>query len=144
MRRFQSFLAVVCAVATLALGAVALFGPARAADASPDTSQGASKDAAGDVPSGDARNGQRLYLAIGCFACHGRVGEGGAFNGPAPVLARTVLPYDSFKLQLREPWNDMPAYSESVMPDNEVADVFAYVRSLSGPKDAKAIAILKD
>ena len=28
--------------------------------------------------SGDAANGKRIYLADGCFACHGRAGQGGA------------------------------------------------------------------
>jgi mono/diheme cytochrome c family protein len=38
---------------------------------------------------GDAVEGKRLFLADGCFLCHGRVGEGGALNGPAPILAKT-------------------------------------------------------
>ena len=37
-----------------------------------------------DAPPGDAANGKRMYLADGCFTCHGRVGQGGAYNGPAP------------------------------------------------------------
>ena len=41
-----------------------------------------------EVPPGDAVNGKRLYLADGCFTCHGRSGQGGAFNGPAPSLAK--------------------------------------------------------
>jgi mono/diheme cytochrome c family protein len=64
-----------------------------------------------DAPPGDAGNGKRLYLADGCFTCHGRSGQGGAFNGPAPSLAKTDMPFDGFKAQLREPSNDMPAYS---------------------------------
>ena len=99
--------------------------------------------AAEDAPAGDAGNGKRLYLATGCFECHGRVGEGGAFNGPAPVLARSVLPFESFKYQLRKPLNDMPAYSEAVLPDSAAADIYAYVRSLPGPTSPDANALLK-
>lgn len=40
-----------------------------------------------DAPTGDAVEGKRIYLAVGCFACHGRSGQGGALNGPAPLLA---------------------------------------------------------
>jgi len=29
-----------------------------------------------DAPAGDAANGQRIYLADGCFTCHGRSGQG--------------------------------------------------------------------
>jgi mono/diheme cytochrome c family protein len=89
------------------------------------------------APPGDAGAGKRVYLADGCFECHGRVGQGGAFLGPAPVLARTELPFDAFKQQLREPSNNMPPYADVVMPDAEVADIFAYLRSLPGRREAK-------
>src|SRR5262252_3438542 len=95
-------------------------------------------------PSGDVANGKRVYLADGCFTCHGRSGQGGAYNGPAPVLAKTALPFEGFKMQIRNPSNDMPAYSEAVMSDKEIADMFAFVQSLPGRRDAKDIPILKD
>jgi mono/diheme cytochrome c family protein len=96
-----------------------------------------------DVPAGDAANGKRLYLAT-CFACHGRSGQGGAMNGPAPILARTAMPFDGFKAQLRDPSSDMPAYSEAVMSDQQIADVYAFVETLPGPLPAKDMAIFKD
>ena len=96
-----------------------------------------------DVPSGDAANGKRLYLAT-CFVCHGRSGQGGAMNGPAPILARTAMPFDGFKAQLREPISDMPAYSEAVMSDQQIADIYAFVETLSGPLPTKDMAIFKD
>lgn len=89
------------------------------------------------APAGDAVDGKRVYLADGCFECHGRVGQGGAFLGPAPAIARTPLPYDAFKQQLREPTNNMPAYAEVVLPDKAVADIYAYLQSLPGPREAK-------
>jgi mono/diheme cytochrome c family protein len=89
-------------------------------------------------PPGDAPSGKKLYLATGCFECHGRAGQGGAFNGPAPILAKTQLPYEAFAQQLRNPSNDMPTYSTTVMSDKEVADIFAFLASLSGPMEANA------
>jgi mono/diheme cytochrome c family protein len=97
-----------------------------------------------DAPKGDAANGKRIYLADGCFTCHGRAGQGGAYNGPAPILAKTAMPFEGFKMQLRNPANDMPAYSEPVMSEQEIADIYAFVQSLSGRRDAKDIAILRD
>ena len=44
-----------------------------------------------DVPPGDAANGKRLYLNNNCFTCHGRAGQGGAYNGPASALAKTAI-----------------------------------------------------
>jgi mono/diheme cytochrome c family protein len=96
-----------------------------------------------DVPPGDAANGKRLYLTT-CFACHGRSGQGGAMNGPAPILARTAMPFDGFKAQLREPVSDMPAYSEAVMSDQQIADIYAFVETLPGPLPAKDMAIFND
>ena len=125
MTTLARLIAAGCVLA--ALGAVAM-APARAQDA----------------PPGDAANGKRIYLATGCFACHGRNGQGGAFNGPAPVLAKTEYPFDSFKLMLREPAGDMPAYAETVTPDQDVADIYAYLQTLPARRAAKEIGILND
>jgi mono/diheme cytochrome c family protein len=100
--------------------------------------------AAQDAPKGDAANGKRLYLADGCYFCHGRVGQGGAYNGPAPVLAKTEMPFDGFKGQLRQPVQDMPAYSDAVMSDQQIADIYAFVQSLPGRRDPKSISILNN
>ena len=95
-----------------------------------------------DAPPGDAGNGKRLYLADGCFTCHGRSGQGGAYNGPAPILAKTALPFDGFKAQIRNPVNDMPAFPAALLSDKDIADIYAFVRSLPGPRSTKDIAIL--
>ena len=95
-------------------------------------------------PHGDAANGKRIYLAVGCFTCHGRSGQGGALNGPAPILASTELAFDGFKGQIRDPSNDMPAYSDAVLSDKDVADVYAYVKSLPGARSPKDIPILNN
>jgi mono/diheme cytochrome c family protein len=94
-----------------------------------------------DAPPGDAFEGKRLYLAVGCFTCHGRSGQGGAMNGPAPILAKTQMPFDGFKGQLRNPANEMPAYSEKVMTDKQIADIYAFVESLPGPRPTKDMKI---
>jgi mono/diheme cytochrome c family protein len=97
-----------------------------------------------DAPPGDPVEGKRLYLAVGCFTCHGRSGQGGAMNGPAPILAKTAMPFDGFKGQLRRPVNEMPAYSEQVMTDKQVADIYAFVQSLPGPRPTKDMKIFND
>jgi mono/diheme cytochrome c family protein len=76
--------------------------------------------------------------------CHGRAGQGGAMNYPAPPLARTELPLDGFQGVLRDSLRDMPAYTESVLANNEIADIYAFLQSLPGPRPAKDIAILND
>jgi mono/diheme cytochrome c family protein len=97
-----------------------------------------------DAPKGDPTNGKRVYLADGCFTCHGRSGQGGAYNGPAPILAHTAMPFDGFKNQLRNPSDDMPAFSAAVLSDQDVADIYAFVQTLPGSGSAKDIAILNN
>jgi len=97
-----------------------------------------------DAPQGDAGAGKRLYLATGCFYCHGRVGQGGAYNREAPSLAKTAVPYLGFKLQLRNPGGDMPAYAENVMSEKDLADIYAFLQGLPGRREPKDLAILND
>jgi len=97
-----------------------------------------------DAPPGDATAGQRIYLATGCFYCHGRAGQGGAYNRAAPALAKTEMPFSGFQFQLRNPGGDMPAYVDAVMTDKDIADIYAFLRALPGPRDVKGIAILND
>jgi mono/diheme cytochrome c family protein len=125
MNRFKSIARIMLAVA--------VFGVSGSAAA-----------LAQDAPAGDAANGKRIYLADGCFTCHGRSGQGGAYNGPVPILAHTALPFDGFAGQVRNPVNDMPAFSDAVLSDKDIADIYAFVESLPGPRSAKDIPILNN
>lgn len=93
---------------------------------------------------GDASNGRALYLADGCWQCHGRVGQGGLMTGPAPVLAQTRLPFAAFSHQLRNPINDMPPYPEKLLSDKDVADIYAFLQALPGRRPVKDIPILNN
>ncbi len=93
-------------------------------------------------PPGDAANGKQIYLRDACFACHGRSGQGGVYRGPTPILAQTALPFDGFRELLRDPPGDMPAYSEAVLSDKDIADIYAFIESLPGPQSPKHISSL--
>lgn len=95
-----------------------------------------------NAPSGDPDNGKRLYLADGCFECHGRAGQGGRFNYPVPALAQIALPVDSFIAFLREAPNDMPSFSAEVLSDKDAADIHAFLQTLPGPRPAKDFPLL--
>jgi mono/diheme cytochrome c family protein len=97
-----------------------------------------------DVVRDDAAKGKRIYLAVGCFTCHGRSGQGGAYTGPAPILARTALPFDGFKALIRVPSNNMPAYSDALLSDQDIANVYAFLQSLPGPQSPNDISILNN
>jgi mono/diheme cytochrome c family protein len=95
-----------------------------------------------NAPPGDAANGKQIYLADGCFECHGRAGQGGALNYPAPAIAQVQMPVESFVAFLRDAPNDMPAYSTAVLSDKEAADIHAFLQSLPGRKPAKDFPLL--
>jgi mono/diheme cytochrome c family protein len=95
-----------------------------------------------DRSSGDVANGKRVYLADGCFMCHGRAGQGGAMNYPAPAIAKLEMPVESFVSFLRDAPNDMPAYSTDVLSDKDAADIHAFLQSLPGRKPAKEFPLL--
>jgi mono/diheme cytochrome c family protein len=85
-------------------------------------------------PVGDAANGAKVYVAVGCFTCHGRSGQGGNFNYQTPVLAKIQWPVEALRAFLRIGVNDMPAYQKEVLSDQQVADIHAFLRSLPGSR----------
>ncbi len=91
---------------------------------------------------GDAAKGKAKYLAVGCFECHGRSGQGGALNYPAPALIELPMPAEALVAFLRNPAGDMPPYAAAVLSDADVADVLAFIKSLPGRKDPKTIPLL--
>jgi mono/diheme cytochrome c family protein len=95
-----------------------------------------------DAQAGDVANGKRVYSAVGCFACHGRAGQGAAFAYPAPPLAQLEMPIEAFQAFLRDAPNDMPSYSVSVLSDADAADVLAFLRSLPGRKPVRDFPLL--
>ncbi len=89
-------------------------------------------------------NGERVYLRLGCQACHGTVGHGGA----AGRLAPNTLPLPAFTAWVRNGspgWtfaSGMPAFPPSVVGDAELADVRAYLASLPAPPPLEEIPLL--
>jgi mono/diheme cytochrome c family protein len=95
-----------------------------------------------DAPKGDAGKGKALWLADGCSYCHGTVGQGGGGRSAGLRIAHQPLPFEAFLNQVRRPADEMPVYVESVLSNQDVADIFAYIRSLPPPPDLKSIRIL--
>jgi mono/diheme cytochrome c family protein len=92
------------------------------------------------APAGDAANGQKLFMADGCYQCHGTVGQGSRATGPR--LAPNPMPYENFAAQLRKPANTMPPYTALVLSEAQLADIYAYVSGLPGPAKAEDVKIL--
>lgn len=94
------------------------------------------------VPSGSVEAGYKAFMKYQCYTCHGTVGQGGD-RGTGPKLAPNPFPWAGFEHQVRIPRQDMPAYRKAHLPDQDLADIYAYVRSIKPPPDLKGIPLLK-
>ncbi len=95
-----------------------------------------------DTPKGDPARGKQLWLTDGCSYCHGTVGQGGGGRAAGLRIAGQPIPFAAFLNQVRQPAREMPVYVETVLSDQDVADMFAYIQSLPAPPDLKSIPIL--
>src|SRR5690349_24916238 len=91
------------------------------------------------APSGDAARGKELYVKYTCYACHSFDGHGGA--GARLVPMKMLLPV--FTAYVRLP-RAMPAYREKVISDAELADIYAYIKSIPESPAAKDIPLLSE
>jgi mono/diheme cytochrome c family protein len=91
-------------------------------------------------PAGDAKNGRKLFQTVGCYQCHGHEGQGGLGTGPR--LGPKPIAFLALKLYTRHPTGQMPPYTEAVLPDKELADIYAFLQSLKPPPAVKDIPLL--
>ena len=92
------------------------------------------------APAGNVDNGKHLFVADGCYQCHGYVGQGGGVAGPR--LAPAPIAFDAFEKQLREPRQEMPPYSDKILSEKDAADIYAYLQTIPKPTAAKDIVLL--
>ena len=99
------------------------------------------------APAANARHGQQLYMAEGCYECHGTRGAGALNNGPQ--IAPNPIAWTAFLYQMRNPIGaprygnmKMPKYGPGVLSDAEIADIYAYVVSIKPGPSAASIPLL--
>jgi mono/diheme cytochrome c family protein len=90
---------------------------------------------------GNTQNGGRIYVADGCYECHGRVGQGSQSTA-APRIGPPALTIDAFARYIHAPTGNMPPYTSKVVPDQDVADIYAFLKSLPPAPAAKDIPLL--
>lgn len=89
-----------------------------------------------------AERGRQLYMANGCFSCHGTVGQGGERSG-APKLAPETYPFDAFRVLVRTPREAMPRYDTQYLSDDQLRDIHGYLSSVAKGPAAKDIPVLR-
>jgi mono/diheme cytochrome c family protein len=94
--------------------------------------------AAAQTPSGNAANGKVLFdTKYRCYTCHGFDGHGGQGARLVPMK----LAQAAFIAYVRNP-RQMPPYGAKIVPDSEMADIYAYIKSLPESPDVKSIPLL--
>ena len=96
--------------------------------------------ATAQTPSGgNADNGKRLFLKQNCYYCHGTAGQG---TRDGARVAQTALNLQGLTRYVRKPLGAMPAYTEKILSDQELTDIYAYLKSLPAAKAPKDIRLL--
>jgi mono/diheme cytochrome c family protein len=96
----------------------------------------------GNTPPGNAQNGKKLFAQFGCFQCHGYEAQGGLGTGPR--LAPKPLPWAALSRYVRAPAGQMPPYTAKVVPDKDLADIYAFLSAQPTPPPAKNIPLLNN
>ena len=102
-------------------------------------SQSSDSDASAASVTGNAETGKQLFIRDGCYQCHGILGQGangfGPRIGPDPVSMRAIMNY------IRRPSGNMPPYTAKIVSNQDVADIYAYLKSVARPGDMKNIPL---
>lgn len=78
----------------------------------------------------DITAGREAYIAMGCWQCHGYQGQGGESG---PRIGPHPLPWPVFDNYVREPSGSMPPYRASVLSEEDLRKIHAFLTSLPPP-----------
>jgi mono/diheme cytochrome c family protein len=79
------------------------------------------------VAGSGVEKGRLGFVKVGCAQCHGREAQGSPTTGPR--LGPNGLPYAAFARYVRAPRLQMPPYTEKILSDADLADLYAFVQS---------------
>ena len=89
---------------------------------------------------GDAERGKMIFERDACYQCHGHIGQGTIAGAR---LMQTKLSQAGFIGFVRNPPpSSMPRFQAKILSDQELADIYAYIKSIPAPKAAKDIPLL--
>lgn len=113
-----------------ATAAMALLGTASARQ------QNASKDPKEAVAQDErVANGRKLFVKYGCYECHGFEAQGGGSAGPR--IGPDPIPLPALIGYVRAPAREMPPYTDKVVSDKELGDIYEFLKSLPHPAATK-------
>jgi len=92
----------------------------------------------GNAAGASAERGKKLFTSDGCYECHGRAAQGGI----GPRLGPDPLPLAFIEKYVRHPSGQMPPYTSKVVSDRDLADIYAFLKTLPESPKAKDIPLL--
>jgi ubiquinol-cytochrome c reductase cytochrome c subunit len=93
----------------------------------------------GSASAASPDKGRVAFEKNGCWQCHGLQGQGGVTG---PKLAPDPLPFEGLAGFVRSTNGPMPPYPEKILPNEDLADIHAYLQSIPQPQDYKSIPLL--
>jgi mono/diheme cytochrome c family protein len=92
------------------------------------------------APQGDTAKGKAHFERVGCWECHGHQGQGG--NAGVRIADPVPLAWPAFLAWVRTTSGDMPPFTEKVLPNQDLVDIYAYLQSVPKAPDYKNIPLL--
>ena len=89
---------------------------------------------------GNAEEGKRLFMKHNCYLCHGTSGQGGRDGAR---IGQTALNLAGVIRYVRRPTGGMPAFTEKILSDRELTDIYSYLKSVPPAKAPKDIPLLE-
>jgi len=91
------------------------------------------------APAGRADVGATLYRQTGCYACHADEAQGGT---QGPRIGPDPGTFSRFSWYHRHPTGAMPPYTATVLSDQDLADIYAFLQTRPQPPPVSSIPLL--
>ncbi len=89
-----------------------------------------------------AEHGKTVFIQKGCWQCHGTMGQGSIATSEGKRIAPDPLPWETFFAFVRSTNRAMPPFSDKILSDGDLADIYAYLQSIPKPAAAGTIPLL--
>jgi mono/diheme cytochrome c family protein len=91
------------------------------------------------VAEGNAASGKQLFEKKTCYYCHGTAAQGGR---DGPRIAVTAMSAPAFIRYVRQPVGAMPAFTEKILSDQELTDIYVHLKALPAARTPNEIPLL--
>lgn len=92
------------------------------------------KGGAAAAAAGNVDNGKMIFTSQNCGSCHGADAQGGV----GPLIGPPSGTMAQFVASVRQPAGQMPPYSDKQVSDQELTDLYAYLKTMGSPAQAAA------